>query len=176
MKPRAILIIAALGLGATAWLGAQGSLRPTRDGMLRPFWECTTPAGTFVVPLDRISNVSTHQFIVQGAGRVWEVVIADDSSSIARFYYMEPASKMETPVTGDDTARYTEEALKEAAQETKTDRVWEKVVKTYPDATHAHTVEYRLESRKALTKLFEHLRESWMAGRPARLVLKKEED
>lgn len=129
-----------------------------------------------MVPLDRISNVSTHQYVVQGAGRVWEVVIADDSSSIARYYYMESASKQQNPATGEAASRYTEEALEKAAGHTKTEKVWEKVVKSYPDATHAHTVEFRLAKQESLTTLFEHLRDNWQAGRHSILELDTEKD
>ncbi|MEI6351988.1 MAG: hypothetical protein WCP06_12890 [Verrucomicrobiota bacterium] len=33
-------------------------------------------------------------------------------------------------------------------------RSWKKVVKTYPGSTHAHTIEFRLDSKDQLQKIF----------------------
>jgi hypothetical protein len=162
-------LIAAGLLAAVALLSAQAPLREANDGKIRPFWKCRMPSGTFLVPVDRIANVSTHQYVVQGAGRVWEMVVADDSSAVARFYYMEPASKVSNPVTGDDAVKYTEDALKEVTESTDTEEVWRRVVKAYPYATHAHTIEYRFEDRKTLEKVFQHLSECWTTGRPGEI-------
>ena len=162
-------VIAAGLLGGVVLLSAQAPLRETADGKIRPFWKCRMPSGTFLVPMDRIVNVSTHQYVVQGAGRVWEMVLADDSSAVARFYYMEPVSKVSNPVTGDDAVKYTEDALKEVADSTDTEEVWRRVVKAYPYATHAHTVEYRFEDRKTLEKVFQHLSDCWTTGRPGEI-------
>lgn len=152
-------------LGMAALLSAQAPVRQKTDGNLRPFWKCRLPAGTFLIPIDRISNVSTHQYVVQGAGRVWEMVLADSSSSIARFYYMEPASSLRNPATGDATLKYTEDALDQAAKATNSEEIWRRVVKEYPHATHAHTVEYRLEDIETMQKIYSHLSESWTSGK-----------
>ena len=133
------------------------------------------PSGTFLIPMDRIVNVSTHQYVVQGAGRVWEMVLADDSSAVTRFYYMEPVSKATNPVSGDDTVKYTEDALKEVAEGTDTEEVWRRVVKEYPHATHAHTVEYRFEDRKTLDKVFQHLSDCWTTGRPGEIKIGRDQ-
>jgi len=39
------------------------------------------------------------------------------------------------------------------------------VTKTYPTTTHAHTIEYRLESREALERLFNNVTRAWSNGR-----------
>lgn len=158
-------------LGMSVVLFAQSPVRPTMDGVIRPFWKCTMPGGTFLVPIDRISNVSTHEYVVHGAGRVWEMVVSDDSSTIARFYYMESASNLKNPATGDSALKYTEEALEKAAKATDTEEVWRRVVKEYPHATHAHTVEYRLEDIKTMHRLFEHLSDCWTLAKPGKIVV-----
>jgi hypothetical protein len=169
----------------TLWLGglafaatvvllyAQAPLQQSKNGTVRPFWQCHMPSGSFIIPLDRVSNISTHQYVVQGAGRVWEIVLADGSSSIARFYYMETASELSNPVTGDDTVRYTEMALEEVSKETDSEEVWRRVVKEYPHATHAHTVEYRFQDRLTLNKVFQHLRACWMEDRAGEIEVGK---
>lgn len=167
VRPR--WLIGAGLLASVVLLSAQAPLRETEDGKIRPFWKCSMPSGTFLVPMDRIVNVSTHQYVVQGAGRVWEMALADDSSAVARFYYMEPVSKATNPITGENAVKFTEDALKEVADSTDTEEVWRRVVKEYPHATHAHTVEYRFEDRKTLEKVFQHLSECWTTGRPGEI-------
>jgi len=160
--------MAILGMGVM--LFAQAPVRQTLDGVIRPFWKCKMPGGTFLIPLDRISNVSTHEYVVQGAGRVWEMVVADHSSTIARFYYMESASKLKDPVvTGESGLKYTEAVLEKAAKATGTEEIWKRVVKEYPHATHAHTVEYRLEDIKTMNRLFDHLSECWTLDKPGEI-------
>lgn len=162
-------------LAMTALLSAQAPVRQKTDGSLRPFWKCKMPAGSFLIPLDRISNVSTHEYVVQGAGRVWEMVVADGSSSIARFYYMEPASTLRNPAMGDSTLKYTENALEAAAKKTNSEEVWKRVVKEYPHATHAHTVEYRLEDIETMQKLYTHLTDCWTAGKAGEVKVGKDQ-
>lgn len=161
-------------LGMSVMLFAQSPVRQSVDGVLRPFWKCNMQGGTYLVPLDRVSNVSTHEYVVQGAGRVWEMVVSDDSSTIARFYYMESASLLKDPiVTGESGLKYTEAALEKAAKATQTEEIWKRVVKEYPHATHAHTVEYRLEDIKTMHLLFDHLSDCWMHGRPGTINVGK---
>ncbi len=163
-------LVGAAVIGMTVLLSAQAPVRPTVDGTLRPFWRAQLPAGTFLVPLDRVSNVSTHEYVVQGAGRVWEMVVSDDSSTIARFYYMESASRLKDPlITGESGLKYTEAALEKAAKATETEEIWRRVVKEYPHATHAHTVEYRLEDVKTVHRLFDHLSDCWTQGKPGQI-------
>ena len=47
------------------------------------------------------------------------------------------------------------------------DAPWQKVIKTYPTTTHAHTVEYRLASKSDLQNLRQSLEQAWTTGRGA---------
>lgn len=163
-------------LATTVLLCAQAPVHPEVDGTIRPFWKAVLPAGTWLIPLDRISNVSTHEYVVQGAGRVWEMVVSDESSTIARFYYMESASNLKNPVTGESGLKYTEEALNKAAKETDTEEIWRRVVKVYPQATHAHTVEYRLEDIKTMHRLHQHLTNCWTTGKGGTVTVGEPKD
>ena len=55
-------------------------------------WRCTLPGGAYMVRISSIVSVSQHQYLVDGAIRVYEVTIATDSSTQARFYYIEPTT------------------------------------------------------------------------------------
>ena len=56
------------------------------------FWKATLPGGEYMVALNSISSIAKHTYIVDGAARVFEVTVADRSSAIARFYFIEPVT------------------------------------------------------------------------------------
>jgi hypothetical protein len=136
------------------------------------FWECTLPGGSYTVALSKISVVSLHEFTLPG-GRVTEMNIVTDGAGLARFYYLEPALPGGGGTAAADLAktRITELA-NAAADRTGTDKTWQKVQKDYPLATHAHTIEYRLQSKADLTALHDSAKKAWMdkKGRTARIA------
>jgi hypothetical protein len=54
-----------------------------------------------------------------------------------------------------------QEKTEDAADRTGVEQVWKKVVKNYPTTTHAHTVEYRLDSLEQVSKLEKSLEDAW---------------
>ena len=57
------------------------------------FWKASLPGGEYMVALNSISSIAKHTYIVDGAARVYEVTVADKSSAIARFYFIEPVTE-----------------------------------------------------------------------------------
>ena len=96
----AIAIIAALSL--TGFSSAQvprtttgtedKSTTSESENLPKKFWDATVPGGSFLVALSSIRNVSIHEYIVDGSVKVSEVVVATDSSTVARFYHGEVMS------------------------------------------------------------------------------------
>jgi len=132
-------------------------------------WRCELPGGVFVVDPVAISSVSSHEYLVDGVARVNEVTISTTGSLIARFYYLEPV-KLKSPLpVGQSILDKVEEKAKDAAdrmtQQTGQEPVWKKVVKNYPTSTHAHTVEYRLESKEQLDEIFTSAVNAWRRRR-----------
>jgi hypothetical protein len=128
-------------------------------------WKADMPAGTYLVSLARITSVSQHEYVVEGAGKVSEVTIDTEGSAIARFYFLEPLVPQAPGGVGQSTINLLQEKAEEAAGRIGGDEIWKKVVKTYPTATHAHTIEYRLSSRDSLNKLFASAERAWMTGK-----------
>ncbi len=119
-----------------------------------PLWTCKLPGGTYEVALRSIISVSSHEYIVDGAARVTEVNIDTAGNSLVRFYYLEPMVPSSPIGFGQSAINKLQDYAKNAAGRTGTEEVWEKVVKNYPTTTHAHTVEYRLDSKDDLDKIF----------------------
>ena len=150
-------LVAAICLAAPLAALAQSPTPTPTPGPTRvPLWRCDLPGGVYEVAIRNIISVSTHEYLVDGAVRVTEMNIDTQGSLEVRFYYME--SLVST------TALPAGQSILDKAQELATDAAarvnpgdqppWEKVVKNYPTTTHAHTVEYRLDSLEELQSLF----------------------
>lgn len=150
-------------------------LTPARDGLcqdatpqpgMQGIWKAEMPAGSYLVRLREISSVSQHEYVVEGAAKVSEVNVAANTSVVARFYFLEPVKPQAPGGVGQSTVNFVEEKAKELASRAGVDtELLDKVVKSYPGATHAHTVEYRVASRETLDKLFKSLERSFVTGR-----------
>lgn len=172
LVPRVGCVLAlAFGLQGQAAQGQAplpaASQAPAPTSASRPdaLWRCELPGGVYLVALRSIVSVSSHEFIVDGAARVTEVTVATGSTVEARFYYLEPLA------TGSPAAA-TLEQLQQRAQELSAahspgDAPWQKVVKTYPTTTHAHTVEYRLNTKGDLQSLRQSVEQAWISGKGA---------
>lgn len=119
-----------------------------------PLWICVTPGGTYEVALRSIVSVSNCEYILNGVARVSEMNIDTTGNMAVRFYYIEPLTPTSPLGIGQSTIDKAQEILGEAASRTGQDEVWKKVVKNYPTSTHAHTIEYRVDSKDDLDKIF----------------------
>jgi hypothetical protein len=97
--------------------------------------------------------VSTHEYLVDGAIRVVELNIDTNGSTLARFYFIEPNTPNAPGGIGASVIDKAQQLFTQAADKTGQD-AWKKVVKNYPATTHARTVEYRLQSREEINKVF----------------------
>lgn len=175
----AITLLAALLLAAPA--SAQLPRSNTGDGdknttsqsenLPKKFWEATVPGGSFLVALSSIRNVSLHQYLVDGSVKVHEVVVATDSSTIARFYFGEVMSS--TSGIASLTERAKGVASTVSSRIAGTD-VTKMVQKNYPASTHAHTVEYRIEYLDDLMKLHSSVRNAWYNSAGTKFTIRNE--
>jgi hypothetical protein len=144
---------------ATSGFAQSQEVKPT-------WWQAELPGGEYIVDLKKVTSISHHQYIVQAGVRVWEMIIADGSSTVVRFYVMEPLRpNNESNPVSTAISKATDLATS-TANSLDADPVFQRVVKDYPTSTHAHTVEYRLDSRKNLEALYKHLRNALLTGTP----------
>jgi hypothetical protein len=123
------------------------------------FWRCELPGGVYLVNLSSLASVSIHEYVVDAAARVTELTVATNSAVVARFYYIEPMIR-KSPVGFGQSLNDKAQEREEASNRTGMEVVWKKVVKNYPLTTHAHTVEYRVESVDQLKKLEKSLEDA----------------
>ena len=166
-RPLLLLLAGCVSLAAIHPAAAQTAASPTPNPLPTSFWQCTLPGGVYVVALRSIASISTHEYIVDGAARVTEVTVATNSMVEARFYYLEPMTPSSSSplVPTGALSVLTQHAQDLATSHSPVEDVWQKVIKTYPTTTHAHTVEYRLESKAGLQSLFTSLQQSWTTGK-----------
>jgi hypothetical protein len=172
MKLLAITLGLAVSMAGIA--AAQSTAAPTtptqpstgnRDETSNPrLWQAKLPTGHYMVRLDKISSASKHEYISDGVARVVEVTIGTESAVVARFYYLEPAGK-DTPISaGQIVINRAQEVQKTVADKVSPSMGKLQVVKNYPVSTHAHTVEYVVQTEEGLNSLYGSLTVSINTG------------
>jgi hypothetical protein len=139
---------------------------PTPTSRL-PIWRCELPGGTYEVALRAIVSVSMHEYVVDGVARVNELNIDTQGNMAARFYYLEPTAAKSPLGVGQSAIDRISDLAKEAGQRVGAEEIWQRVVKSYPTTTHAHTIEYRVESEDQLKQIFTSAQGAFESGKSA---------
>jgi len=163
MKP-AQSILTALSLGCLSLSSlAQDTPTPSPAPTRIPMWRCDMPGGSYEVAIRSILSVSTHEYIVDGVARVTELNIDTPGNLAVRFYYLEPIVPSSPIGIGQSAIDKAQELATEAAGRLTPgeEPPWEKVVKSYPTTTHAHTVEYRIDTKEQLQSLFNSVEQAF---------------
>lgn len=134
--------------------------KETRNG----FWEANLDGGNYMVALGRITSVSRHKYVLDGAVIVDEVTIDTEGQALARFYFISPIEVGGTGAAAADAVERAAAILDGAVRRAGTD-VQDMVVKKYPLTTHSKTIEYRLLSEQQLGTLYGSAKTAWVTGR-----------
>ena len=139
------------------------------------FWQASLGDGHYMVALDRISSISRHKYLLDGAVIVDEVTVDALGQSLARFYFLTPVTDAVTGnAAGNAASRVIDrgrELVDRAAGEAGTE-IHNMVVKKFPDTTHARTIEYRVLSEQELGALYSSVRTAWESGRGRKFRIK----
>ncbi len=144
----------------------------TSEDIAQKIWHANLPGGQYMVALGTISNIGIHEYIANGGARVYEVTVSAGGPALARFYYMEPMTDKSPLNIGQVVADRLKKASDEVGKRTGLGDAWQKVAKDYPNTTHAHTIEFRLDYKDDLDALFASLQRSWLRGKGARFTIK----
>jgi len=137
---------------------------PSPSGEVR-YWKASLPGGDFVAVHSQISGFGLQDYLVDGTIPVTELTVALQGSGVARFYYIEDGVAQLSEGPAGAAADVIEEKIRQAGDRVGApDLGRQPVVKAYPVATHAHTIEYRLPTRDSLQRLFLSLEESLTKG------------
>ncbi len=128
------------------------------------FWQATLNGGHYMVALDRISSVSRHKYLLDGAVIVDEVTVDALGQALARFYHISPVTDAAPGNAVADLAKRGREIVEKAADRAGND-VQNMVIKKYPETSHARTIEYRILSAADLSALHASVRSAWETGR-----------
>lgn len=129
-----------------------------------PIFRAQLPGGIYEVSVRNIVSVSIHEYLVDGPVRVVELNIDTQGSVLARFYFLEPNLPNTPGNVGAVAVEKAQQLFTQAAEKSGQD-AWKKVIKNYPTTTHARTVEYRVQSRDELNKIFEAAEEAFRLQR-----------
>ncbi len=103
--------------------------------------------------------------------RVNEVNVDTQGNMAVRFYFIEPTAAKSPVGVGRSTIDRISDLAKEAGQRAGADHIWEREVKTYPTTTHAHSIEYRVESEEQLKQIFSSAQRAFESGATATFKL-----
>lgn len=150
---------------AQAQSGGSGSTGPTQtkptaeeflqDGV----WTGSLKGGRYMVKCGQMIGLSKHEYVADAAARVVEVNLTLSSSTVVRFYYLEPVKLDGNGIiaVGQQAIDKARQAVTDAAGRVSPTLTDPKVVKSYPISTHAHTVEYVIKEEARINSLFDSL-------------------
>lgn len=168
MKSTLLIFLAlALAIGASAQTPSPTGTPTLAPNSRQPIWRCELPGGTYEVALRTIVSVSIHEYVVDGVARVNELNVDTQGNIAARFYFLEPLTAKSPVGVGQSAIDRISDLAKEAGQRVGAEEVWQRVVKTYPTTTHAHTIEYRVESEDRLKQIFRSVQGAFESGKSA---------
>ncbi len=177
MKARSALLLA-IFLSAAPLHAQRPAATPTDapapSGL--PMWKASLPGGSYQVALRSMVSVSIHEYVVDGAARVTEVNIDTSGNALPRFYYLEPVTPQSPLGIGQSTMEKVQEIVEEAGERTGQSDVWQKVMKNYPGSTHSHTIEFRIDSKEGLQKLYNSAEKAFRTQRPGTFKLEGEKE
>lgn len=162
-----LLLLAGLVAGSVQLSAQEDPAVPDKPGDSpgpNRFWQAALSGGHYMVALDRISAVSRHKYLLDGAVIVDEVTVDALGQALARFYFISPVTDAAPGNAVGEIAKRGRELVEKAADRVGTD-VQNMVIKKYPDTSHARTIEYRVLSEKELTALYSSVRSAWESGR-----------
>lgn len=155
------MMLAILGLVGLSVMGANAQIaRPV-------LWRAEFPGGNYSVALASISSISTHEYVVDRAVKVFELTINTNGAVVTRIYSVEPLKVNAPGGIGQGVADKVQEKVQEGVQRVTgeaNEPLLTSVIKNYPLTTHAHTVEYRLPTRDDVVKAFKSVEGCWRSG------------
>jgi hypothetical protein len=124
-----------------------------------------------------IQSISTQEYITANF-RVTELNIVTQGSALLRIYYSRPLRIDELQKALSDGGKAAGipgstsiiqrplpaqvQAMADRAAGASDAITGTEVIKEYPTATHAHTIEYRIGSRQELLELYDELKKHWL--------------
>lgn len=173
MKRKPTLALTLALLAAPLVASAQNNTTPTNQAtgdveVPNRFWEASVGGGQYMVALERISAISRHKYVLDGAVIVDEVTVDALGQALVRFYYLSPISDAmsggEVAQAAAKIAERGRDLVDQAAGRAGTS-VQNMVVKKFPETTHARSIEYRVMSEQELSAIYKSVRTAWERGK-----------
>lgn len=136
------------------------------------FWSVSLPGGEYTVALDRISSVSIHEYVLDGANIITEVVIDTNGRALVRFYHVRSVGEDLGSGNGGRIVERGKELIDRAGQRTGSNALT-LPPKSYPATSHAGMIEYRLANLNDLKAIHGSAQGSWESGQGRRLTVKQ---
>ncbi|MEM9081035.1 MAG: hypothetical protein AAGC74_10125 [Verrucomicrobiota bacterium] len=144
----------------------------TDEEDLKRFWQIQFKEGHYMVALDRIANISKHEYLLDGNLIITEVTIDTTGNSLCRIYQITPAAERGQSNLVKRAAQRARDVTERVGELTGADFT-EMVHKNFPTTTHAKTIEYRVQHKGTLNALYGSLVNAWTTGKGRRFTVGK---
>ena len=178
MSKKSLLALMVAFAAGSASLMAQNETTEPRTSdtpQSNRFWQASVGGGHYMVALDRISAISRHKYVLDGAVIVDEVTVDALGQALARFYFIYPITDAGGGTAVAETAARIVDRGRELLDRAGTvagTGIQDMVVKKFPDTTHAKTIEFRVMSEQELSGLYSSVRTAWESGKGRRFTIK----
>lgn len=163
MRNVSVFLCIAVGLIINSgWVSAQESGESQGQS---GFWEISCNGGSFCARLDTISSLSQHEYVIDGAVKVYECTVGTTGGLIARFYFIEPVGASNSRLSTSESLQRLKDAANGVSQKAGMGDVESIVTKHYPDTTHAKTSEYRFKYKDTIGRIYAHAHRVWAEER-----------
>lgn len=174
-----LLLALTLALAAgSASLSAQteaAAAKTSDTAQSNRFWQASLGGGHYMVALDRISSISRHKYVLDGAVIVDEVTVDALGQALARFYFISPITDSAGGTVVAEAAAKIVDRGRELMDRTGNmagTGIQDMVIKKFPDTTHARTIEFRVMSEQELSGLYGSVKTAWESGKGRRFTIK----
>lgn len=181
IRPFRPLLLAVLSLAASAQQPTpqendrsqqrQGSENASEEAGPRDFWQVSLPGGHYMVSLKHIASISMHEYLLDGALVVNEVMVDAGGRGLARFYHITPGPGGSAPAPAARLVERGKEIVDQAVRRGGVD-AHNMVHKQLPATTHTGMAEYRVLDLRDLDALYNSLQRAWESGRGQRLTIR----
>jgi len=171
---KSLFLAAALAVIVSGVAFGQAAADSTAPAPPRWLWTANLPGGTVKVRIQQVTSVGFSRYTVEGGFRVTELVIDTTGNNSIRIYAIEHIVQAAGGNTAPQTAigilqDKVQEAANHAASvmggsEVVDDMTSTMVFKKYPEATHAHTIEYRVATPKEVYDIYRSADSAWESG------------
>lgn len=123
----------------------------------------TSPQGSICVRLSEITSVSIHNYMLNGKIPIGELTIDTTGNNSIRIYCV---------LSAEDMSKEVLSMVSSLKSETSSLGSVPQVAKQFPEGTHAHSIEYSVDSEAQLKAIYASIVKAMMSNKNGKMAIK----